>query len=102
MNKNFNFFLTQKAVNKEMINKHLEYFFRQTKIQAHFKIKKNKNLSSEEYRFKKPTNKNWIPTNNHHRIEIFIEATRNEIQEKAKKSRPLKYSRLKIKEQKAM
>ena len=37
---------------------------------------------SEEDRFKKPTNKNWICPNNHYSIETFIEAARYEIQEK--------------------
>ena len=42
-----------------MINKTFEYFFRQAKPRTHFKIKKkNKDLSSEEYRFQKPKNKN--------------------------------------------
>ena len=42
-----------------MINKTFEYFFRQAKHRTNFKIKKkNKDLSSEEYRFQKPKNKN--------------------------------------------
>ena len=65
--------------------------------------KKNKNLSSVVDRFKKPTNKNWIPTNNHHSIETFIEATRNEMQGKTEEtSKKLKYSNLAIKERKAV
>ena len=51
---------------------------------------------------KTPTNKSWIPTNNHHSIETNIEATRKEIQGKMEKRRPSKYSKLTIKEWKAM
>ena len=41
--------------------------------------------------FKKPTNKNCIPTNNHHSIETFIEAIRNEkIEKKTKKNTTIK------------
>ena len=84
-----------------MINKTFEYFFRQAKPRTHFKIKKkNKDLSSEEYRFQKPKNKNWIPAINYHSIETFIEAKRSKIQEKIEKAWPLKYSILTIKERK--
>ena len=83
--KNLNFVPTQKPINKDTINKQFEDFFRRIKLRAYFKNKKNKNLSSEEDRFKKLTNKNWIPTNNHHSIETFIEAKHSEIQEKTKK-----------------
>ena len=72
------------------------------KLRAYFKNKKNKTLSSEKDRFRKPTNENWIPTNNHHSIETFIQATRNEIKEKVEETPPLKYSNLRIKERKAM
>ena len=102
LNKNLNFVLTQKTINKDTINKQFEDFFRRIKLRAYFKNKKNKNLSSEEDKFKKPANKNWIPTNNQHSIETFIEATRNEIQEKTGKTRPSKYSNLTIKERKAV
>ena len=101
-NKNLNFIPTQKTINKNTIKKQFEDFFRQIKLRAYFKNKKNKNLSSEEDRFKKPTNKNWIPTNNHHSIGTFIEATHNEIKEKVEETRPSKYSNLTIKELKAM
>ena len=102
LSKNLNFVPTQKAINKDTINKQFDDFFRRIKLTAYFKNKKNKNLSSEEDRFKKPTNKNWILTNNHYSIGTFIEATRSEIQEKVEKTRPSKYSNLTIKELKAM
>ena len=101
LNKNLNFVPTQKTINKDTINTQFEDFFSRVKLRAYFKNKKN-NLSSEECIFKKPTNKNWIPTNNHHSIGTFIEATRNEIQEKTEKTRPSKYSNLTIKERKAV
>ena len=102
LNKNLNFVLTQKTINKDTIKKQFEDFFRQTKLRAYFKTKKNKNISSEEDRFKKPTNKNGIPTNNHHSIETFIEATYNETKAKVEETLPSKYSNLTIKEWKAM
>ena len=52
LNKNLNFVPTQKTINKNTINKQLEDFFRRIKLRAHFKSKKNKNVSSEEDRFK--------------------------------------------------
>ena len=64
LNKKWNFESTQKTVDKGTINKQYEDFFRQIKLRAYFKNKKNKNFSSEEDRLKKSTNKNWIPTNN--------------------------------------
>ena len=62
LNKNLNFVPTQKTINIDTINKQFEHFFRQIKLRAYFKNKKNKNLSSEEDRFKKATNKIWVPT----------------------------------------
>ena len=69
LNKNLNFLLTQKAINKDTIKRQFEDFFRHIQLRAYFKNKKNKNFSSEEDRFKKPTTKIWIPTNNNHNIE---------------------------------
>lgn len=57
------------------------------KLKAHFKNKKNKILSPKDDRFKKVANENCIPTNNHHSIGTFIEATCNEIQEKVRRSK---------------
>ena len=34
----------------------------------------------------RPKKNNWIPTKQHHSIETFIEATRNEIQQKIEKN----------------
>ena len=102
LNKNLNFVLTQKTINKDTIKKQFEDFFRQIKLRAYFKNKKNLDLSSEEDRLKKPGNKNWIPTNNHQSIETFIEDTCNEIKEKVEETGPSKYSNLTIKERKAM
>ena len=88
LNKNLNFVLTQKTINKDTIKKQFEDFFRQIKLRAYFKNKKNLDLSSEEDRLKKPGNKNWIPTNNHQSIETFIEDTCNEIKEKVEETGP--------------
>ena len=50
----------------------------------------------------RPKKNNWIPTKQHHSIETFIKATRNEIQQKIEKIRPSKYSILTDQERKAM
>ena len=97
--------MTQKdtiKINKDTINKQFKYFFRRTKLKAYFRNQKNKSLSSEENEFKKLTNKNWVTTKKHHNIETFIQAIRNEIQDKIEKTRPSKYSNLTTKEHKAM
>ena len=83
-------FRHKKTINKDTINNQFEDFFRRIKLRAYLKNKKNKNLSSEEDRFQKSTNKNWIPTNIHHSIETFIEATPNEIQNKTEKNTTIK------------
>ena len=59
-------------------------FYQKTKLKAHFKDQTNK-PKTEENIFRKPTNKTWIPAppkKNHHTIEISIEATNKEINEK--------------------
>ena len=76
-------------------------FYRRIKLKAHFKNSENKNCFTEEEIFRKPTNETWIPNNNHHSIETFIEATRNEINNKIEKKKQLNYSNLSVKEQKA-
>ena len=101
LSKNLNFVPTLKSINKDTINKQFEDIFRRTKLRAYLKkiiIIKSSLLKKD--RFKKPTNKNGIHTNNHHNIETFIEATRNEIQDKIKKTRASKYSNLTVKERK--
>ena len=40
LNKNLNFVLTQKTINKDTIKKQFEDFFRQIKLRAYFKIRK--------------------------------------------------------------
>ena len=42
LNKNLNFVTTQQSINKNTTNRKLEDFFRQTKLKAHVKNKKNK------------------------------------------------------------
>ena len=64
-------------------------FYRRIKLKAHFKNSENKNRFTEEEIFRKPTNKTWTPNNNHHSIETFIEATRNEINNKIEKKNDL-------------
>ena len=41
LNKNLNFVPTQKTINKDTIKKQFEDFFRQIKLRAYFKNKKN-------------------------------------------------------------
>ena len=52
--------------------------------------------------FRKPTNKTWVPNNNHHSTETFIEVTRNEINNEIEKMKRPNYSNLSVKEQKAL
>ena len=61
LNKNLNFVPTQKTINKDTIKKQFEDFFRQIKLRACFKNKKNKNLSSEEDRLKNQEIKSGYP-----------------------------------------
>ena len=85
--------------------------FRRIKHKAHFKNHENKARFTEEHIFRKPTNKTWIPNNNHHNKETFIEATRNKINNeieitkrhaiKSIAKRP-NYSNLSVKEQNAL
>ena len=70
-------------------------------------MKKNKSIKIKspllkKDKFKKPTNKNRILTNNHDNRETFIEATRNKSQDKIKKTQASKYSNLTVKERKAV
>ena len=57
---------------------------------------------TEEDIFRKPTNKTWIPNNNHHSIETFIEATHNEINSEIEETKQPNYSNLSGKEQKVL
>ena len=97
LNKNITFVPTQKTINKDTIKKQFEDI-----LELVSEIRKIKICLLKKTNSKKSTNKSWIPTNNHHSIETNIEATRNEIQEKMEKRRPSKYSKLTIKEWKAM
>ena len=84
-----------------MLNKELEDFYRRIKLKAHFKNPENKAHFTEEDIFRKPTNKTWVSNNNHHSVETFIEATRNEINNEIEKTKRSDYSNLSVKEQKA-
>ena len=101
MNKNLNFVPTQTNFSKATLNKELEDFYRCIKLKAHFKNAENKDRFTEEDIFRKCTNKTWFPNSNHHSIQIFIEATRNEINNEIKKTKQSNYSNLSVKEQKA-
>ena len=79
----------------------MEDFYRRIELKAHFKNPENKAHFTEEDIFRKPTNKTLIPNNNHHSIETFIEATRNESNIEIEKTKRPNYSNLSVKEQKA-
>ena len=87
LNKNLNFVATQTNFNKNTLNKELEDFYRRIKLKAHFKNPPKKAPFTDEDIFRKPTNKTCVPNNNHHCIEIFIEATRNEINNEIEKTK---------------
>ena len=80
----------------------MEGLYRRINPKAHFKNVENKDRFTEEDVFRKPTNKTWIPKNNHRSIETFIEATRNEINNEIKKTKRPNYSNLSVKEPKAL
>ena len=82
LNKNSNFVATQTNFTKTTLSKELGDFYRRIKLKPHFKNPENKALFTEEDMFRKPANKIWVPNNNHCGIETFIEATRNEINNK--------------------
>ena len=67
LNKNLNFVPTQTNFSKSMLNEEFEDFYRSIKLKGHFKNAENKDRFSEENVFRKPTNKTWVPDNNHHR-----------------------------------
>ena len=77
-------------------------FYRCSKLKAHFKNPKNKARFTKEYIFRKPTSKTRVPVKNHHSIEPFIEATRNETNNEIEKTNSSNYSHLFVKEQKAL
>ena len=85
-----------------MLNKELEDFYRHINLKAHFKNHENKANFTEEHIFRKPTNQIRVAYNNHHSIETFIEATRNEINNEIEKTKQPLYSNLSVKEQKAL
>ena len=80
----------------------MEDFYRRIKLKAHFKNPENKARSTEEGVFRKPTNKTWVPNNNHHSIDIFMEAAHNEINNEIEKTKRPNYSNLFVKEQKTL
>ena len=80
----------------------MEDFYGRIKLKVHFKNPETKARFTEEYIFRKPTNKTWVPNNNHQSIETFIEATRNEINHEIEKTKRPNYSNLSVKEQKAL
>ena len=102
LNKNLNFVPPQTNFNKTTLNKELEDFHRHIKLKAHFKNPENKARFTEEDIFRKLTNKTCVPNNNHHSIETFLEATRNEINNEIEKTKRPNYSNLSAKEQKAL
>ena len=80
----------------------MEDFYRRIKLKAHFKNPENKARFTEEGVFRKPTNKTWVPNNNHHSIDTFMEAAHNEINNEIEKTKRPNYSNLFVKEQKTL
>ena len=77
----------------------MEDFYRRIKLKAHFKNPENKARFTDKTN---KTNKTWVSNNNHHSVETFIEATRNEIINEIEKAKRPDYSNLSVKEQKAL
>ena len=102
LNKNLNSVTTQTNFNKTTLNKEMKDFYRRIKLKAHFKNPDNKARFADGDIFIKPTNKTWVPNNNHYNIETFIEATRNEINNEIKNTKRNNYSNLSVKEQNAL
>ena len=68
--KNLNFVPTQNKINKKELHDQLEEFYRRRKLKSHFQdIRKQADLSEEEYRFKSK-NKHWVPKNTPHNRHI--------------------------------
>ena len=80
----------------------MEDFYRRIKLKAHFKNPENKARFTEEGVFRKPTNKTWVPNNNHHSIDTFMEAAHNEINNEIEKTKRPNYSNSFVKEQKTL
>ena len=93
-----NFVPTQTNFNKTTLNKKLENFYRRIKLKTYFKNPKNKAHFTAEDIFRTWTNKNLVPNNNHHGLETFIGATRNEINNEIENTKQTNYSNLSVKE----
>ena len=91
----------QKCFNIKKFFNEINGFSRRIKLKAHFKDQTNKPKTGEDI-FRKPTDKTWIPPKNHRTIEIFIEATNNEVNEDIAHIKQPKYSNLSKGEQRAL
>ena len=91
----------QKCFNMKKFFNEINGFSRRIKLKAHFKDQTNKPKTGEDI-FRKPTDKTWIPPKNHRTIEIFIEATNNEVNEDIAHIKQPKYSNLSKGEQRAL
>ena len=80
LNRNLNFVPTQSKYNENELDKSIENFYRKIKLTAYFgKNDQDKNLTEEDI-FKAPSNRNWLPSETHHTVQTFIEASSNDIE----------------------
>ena len=59
-------------------------FYRHRKLRTYFRGNTKVREQTEKEIFKKPSNKMWVPNENHHTIETFIEATKNGVKDERK------------------
>ena len=102
LNKNLNFVPTEKNFDKKTFDKEINSFYRRIKLKPHFKEAASNQYLTEDNIFKKRSSKLWVPTKNHHTIETFIKATKNNIDAEIKKLKRPKYLNLSKREQKAL
>ena len=102
---NLNFLPWQKYFNKKKCCNKINYFYQRIKHKANFKDKTSK-PKTEEDRFRKPTDKVWVPPKKkkqqQHIIELFTETTSNQINLEIADIKPSKYENLSKEEQKAL
>ena len=66
----------------------MDKFYRCINLKTHFQdTPKLVDLSDEEYRFESKINKNSDPTKRHYTIDIFIEVTKEDINEQLTKNK---------------
>ena len=71
---------TPEVYNRKKLDNDLNNFFRLIKLKAHFKDSTNKDTDDENTMFIVNKNKGWTPDKNHHTIDTFVEAVKEDIE----------------------